>query len=137
MLVKDVMCRDVKSVEDKDLVSKAARIMREKNIGALPVTHDKKIVGMITDRDIVLRCVAAGKTADNCYVSEVMSVGAAFVTPSQTLSDALAMMSGEQVHRLPVVDGAMVSGMISLSDIARIKHSDTEIAKAICEIAEQ
>jgi len=136
MQVKDVMCRNVKSVEDKDLVSKAARIMRENNIGALPVTSDGKIVGMITDRDIVLRCVAAGKTADNCFVSEAMSVGAAFVTPSQSLSDALAMMSGEQVHRLPVVDGLEVSGMISLSDIARFRQSDTEIARAICEIAE-
>lgn len=134
MLVKDIMTPTVVTVTQEDTAIEAANLMKVNNIGAVPVTCGSNVCGMLTDRDIVLRCVAVGKTPDECKVSEVMTGSAACVTPTQSVTDAITLMASEQVRRLPVLENGELTGIISLADIARIRKSP-EVANALCEIS--
>ena len=133
--VNDIMIKNVIALLPSDTIEEAAKLMSENDIGSLPVVSGGELKGMITDRDIVLRCVAAGKAASEVRVSDLMSTDIAFVTPNQTVHDAINVMSSEQVRRLPVINNGYVDGMISLADIARV-HAGPEIASAISEISE-
>ena len=84
-----------------------------------PSSPEENSKGILTDRDIVIRCVAAGKQPDSVKASELMTRDVAFVTPDQTVHDAVRMMAAEQVRRLPVVSNGFIDGMVSLADIAR------------------
>lgn len=133
--VNDIMTKNVIALLPSDTIEEAAKLMSENDIGSLPIVSGGELKGMITDRDIVLRCVAKGKTASEVRVSDLMSTDIAFVTPNQTVHDAVNLMSSEQVRRLPVINNGYVDGMISLADIARL-HAGPEIASAISEISE-
>ena len=134
MQVKDVMSTNVITVRQDDTAQTAATLMREHNIGAVPVVSGNSVCGMLTDRDIVLRCVAPGKSPADCRVGEVMTGCAACVTPNQSVSDAISLMSSEQVRRLPVLENGALKGIVSLADVARIRKSP-EIANALSEIS--
>ncbi|MDF2567009.1 MAG: putative signal transduction protein with domain [Oscillospiraceae bacterium] len=134
MQVKDVMSQNVITVTQDDTVSNAAKLMNQHNIGAVPVVVNNNICGIVTDRDIVLRCVASGKSPDNCKVSDIMTSSTACVTPTHSVSDAIKLMSTEQVRRLPVLENGKLSGFVSLADIARTRNNP-EIAQALSEIS--
>lgn len=134
MLVKDIMSTHVVTVAQEDSAQEAATKMKNHNIGAVPVLCGKNVCGILTDRDIVLRCVASGKSSAQCKVSEVMTSSTACVTPNQSISDAISLMASEQIRRLPVLDNGNLAGVISLADIARIRKSP-EVANALCEIS--
>ena len=114
--------------------NEAAVLMYENDIGSVPVISGRKLKGIITDRDIVTRCIAKGKQPDKTKVSELMSTNIAFLNPDQTVHDAVSLMAEEKVRRLPVVKDGHLDGIVSLADIARI-HSGPEIANAISEIS--
>lgn len=133
--VNDIMSKNVIALLPSDTVEEAAKLMSENDIGSLPIVSGGELKGMITDRDIVLRCVATGKSPSKVKVSDLMSTDIAFVTPNQTVHDAVNLMASEQVRRLPVINNGYVDGMISLADIARI-HAGPEVANAISEISE-
>lgn len=132
--VKDVMSRNIIAVLPGDTAQEAARLMQENNIGAVPVVSGGELKGILTDRDIVLRCVASGRNPDSVKASEMMTTNVAYVTPDQTVHDAVQMMAGEQVRRLPVVRDGYIDGMVSMADIAR-RHAGPEIAEALSEIS--
>ncbi len=132
--VKDLMSTNIIAVLPSDSVMEAAVLMSENHIGALPVVSAGEVKGMITDRDIILRCVSKNKDVKNVKASEIMSNDIAFVTPEQSINDAAEIMAQEQVRRLPVLNEGYIDGMISLADIAR-QGADPEIAKTICEIS--
>lgn len=134
MQVGDIMTRDVISVSPHDNTMYAAELMNSHNIGAVPVVDNGQVKGMLTDRDIVLRCVSQGRDAKTVKVSEIMTTGALFVSSNQAVTDAIDIMATEQVRRLPVVDDGKISGMLSFADVAR-QRNDEEIAKAISEIS--
>lgn len=135
MIVKDVMSSHVATVNEQDTVSNAAEIMCRHDIGVLPVMKNgNKLVGMLTDRDIVLRCVADKRDQENCKVGEIMTSTTLSIDPNKSLAEALQMMSNHQVKRLAVTEDGKLSGIVSLSDIARIR-SGAETAKALCEIS--
>jgi CBS domain-containing protein len=90
--------------------------------------------GILTDRDIVLRCVAENKDPGNLKVSDICSHGAVSVKPDETIVNAMHLMASEQVRRLPVVENGKLVGMLSFADIAREK-SGMELAEAIAEIS--
>jgi CBS domain-containing protein len=115
-------------------VRDAALLMNRNNIGSVPVVDSGDVKGMLTDRDIVLRCVAEGRDAASLKVSDICSNGAVSVRPDQSVSDAIGLMSTEQVRRLPVVEGSRIVGMLSFADIAR-ERSGMELSKAISEIS--
>ena len=134
--IKDIMTKDIISVLPSDTVEDAAILMEQNDIGSVPVVSGGELKGLLTDRDIVLRCISKGNSAKSMKVSELMSTDIAFLTPEQTLYDAANIMAKKRVRRLPVLNKGYVDGMVSLADIAKF-HQDPEIASAICEVNTQ
>jgi CBS domain-containing protein len=134
MLVKELMTTRLVSVAPESNVKDAALLMNQHNIGAVPVVEGTAVRGMLTDRDIVLRCVAEGRDAGSIRVSEICSSGTISVKPSQSVNEAMHLMASEQVRRLPVVDNGRLVGMLSLADVAREK-SGMELAEAVADIS--
>jgi CBS domain-containing protein len=126
MQVDQVMSRNCRIVNANDTLQKAARIMREENLGALPVQDPDKdrLVGMITDRDIVTRCVASGKDGD-ARVRDAMTMDVKYCFEDADLDETLENMAEIQLRRLPVVNREKrLVGIISLADAARYYAPD-------------
>ena len=135
MLVRELMSAAPVRLEAEEPVAAAARLMRERNIGALPVCDaEGNLVGMLTDRDIVTRCVAFGSDAARLPVGEIMTRGAVTAEADTPLSDALARMQREQIRRLPVTKDGKLVGMLSLADVARTGRHAAETAEALSRI---
>jgi len=135
--ILDVMTKHPRAVEADTSVREAARLMEGDDVGSLPVVEIEgaaRLIGVLTDRDIALRVVAAGRDPETTPVSEVASRDVVTVTPDDDLDDALTRMARAQVRRLPVVvgDGELV-GMLSQADLPRVtKEKDVgEIVGAI------
>ena len=136
MKVCDLMNDHVVSVGMSEPVSSAARILRQQNVGSLPVCGDDgRLVGIVTDRDIVLRCVAAGGSADEMAVGDVMTHNLITVSPFDTVGDAARRMADAQVRRLPVCKDGELVGMLSLGDLAVNCRCDMEAANALSDIS--
>ena len=119
MKVSDIMSGRVVTIGQKEPVIAAARLLKRMNLGALPVTDDSgRLRGILTDRDIVLRCVASGSDPRTLEVREIMSRGVVTAAPGTEISEAARLMRGDQVRRLPVVEGGKLVGMLSLGDLA-------------------
>ena len=137
MQVRDLMNPNVVTVEPSSSAALAARLISRHNVGSLPVCgEDRRLRGEVTDRDIVLRCVAAEEDPAQTPVRDIMSRGCATVSPGADCREATRLMSAHQVRRLPVVAEGRLGGMISLSDLARSGRFDLEAAQARCEISE-
>ncbi len=124
--IKDVMTSDVKSISPEDTVRRAAEMMKDLDVGAIPVCDGNKLVGMITDRDITIRSTAAGQAPGTTRVGDVMSTDVRTCNANQSVDEVLAEMGDVQIRRVPVVDQASHSlvGIVSLGDIAT-KHAAT------------
>ena len=137
MQVSELMNPSVVTIEPTSSAALAARLISRHNIGALPVcASDGRLRGMVTDRDIVLRCIAAEEDPAQTLVRDIMTRECATVAPGDDCREATRIMSAQQVRRLPVVEGGKVVDMISLSDLARSRRFDMEAAQALCEISE-
>ena len=118
--VSDVMTTRPRAVTPNTPVTQVAELMRDEDVGAIPVVQDDQLVGMVTDRDIVVRAVAQGKDPRGMPAAEVSSRELVTVDPDQDLSDALQLMAQHQVRRLPVVDrDNHLVGVVSQADVAR------------------
>ena len=134
MKVSEIMSGRVVTIGQREPVIAAARLLKRMNLGALPVTDDKgKLKGMLTDRDIVLRCVAAGADPRSLEIGEIMTRGVVTAAPELEVSEAARLMRGDQVRRLPVVEGGKLVGMLSIADMAR--RCDMEAAAALADIS--
>ena len=137
MQVKDLMEGSVVSVTPDETAAEAARLLARHNVGSLPVCgEDGGLRGVVTDRDIVLRCVAAEEDPAQTPVRDIMTRSCATVTPGDDCREATRLMALHQVRRLPVVEDGKLVGVISLSDLARSGRYDIEAAQALCEISE-
>ena len=137
MKVQDIMSGKVISVSPEEPVSAAARLLSRYNIGSLPVcTRDGKLKGLVTDRDIVLRCVAAEEDASEVRVSEVMTRRLVSVSAGDSVKNAAELMSDRQVRRLPVEENGKLVGMLSLGDLAKAPDFSSEAGAALGEISE-
>ena len=136
MNVKDVMSTRLVTVSPEESTAVAARLLARHNIGALPVcTKDGKLKGMVTDRDIVLRCVAADEDPQHLKISEIMTRKVYSVGALDSLENASVLMSREQIRRLPVQEGGKLVGMVSLGDVAKTPGLGRETAQALSEIS--
>lgn len=136
MLVNNLMNSNVISVTPETSATEAARLLAHYNIGALPVTQsDGKLRGIITDRDIVLHCVAGDSEPNKTPVSSMMTRNVASITPDADVREAASIMAHEKVRRLPVMKNGMLVGMISLADIARSRTCDMEACVALTQIS--
>ena len=102
--IRAVMTPDPVCVSERDSIREVARIMAREDTGVVPVVDGKKIIGMITDRDIVVRLVAEGKDPSNAHVNEAMTKNVRAVKETDSVNDAINVMSSSQVRRVPVVN---------------------------------
>ncbi len=136
MNVKDIMSDKVITVSQDENLTVAARLLSRYNIGALPVCgKDGKLRGMVTDRDIVLRCVASEDDANSTKVSEIMTRKVISVGAEESVETATRLMADRQVRRLPVEQNGRLVGMISIGDLAKIPDYSTEAAAALSDIS--
>ncbi|MBV9146563.1 MAG: CBS domain-containing protein [Acidobacteria bacterium] len=119
MKVSEVMTTDVESVHMTSTLEEAASIMKVENVGAVPVVdEDDDLVGIITDRDIVLRCIAEGKNPAETNVEEVLSHELETIEPDAEIEEAAQLMADRQIRRLPVCEDGELVGMLSIGDLA-------------------
>lgn len=135
MTVRDIMNPQVVSVSPQEEIVRVAERMAQADIGCVPVVENGRVEGMLTDRDIVLRCVAEGRDPMLCTAGDIMTRSAAYVYADQSLADAAVQMGDEQVRRLPVLDRGRLVGMVSLGDVAKAHLRDAEVADALAEIS--
>ena len=113
----------------------AARLMSRHNVGALPVRErDGSLCGIVTDRDLVLRCMALNRSPETTTVDRVMTARVTAVAPHTSLTQAAMTMAREQVRRLPVVEGRRLVGMVTLGDLSHREDYTMEAAEALSEI---
>lgn len=135
MKVRDCMNSHVISVSPEESVAVAARLMARHNIGALPVrAMDGSLCGIVTDRDMVVRCMALERPAEQTPVSRVMTDRVSTVQPTTGLAQVAERMAREQVRRLPVVEGRRLVGMVSLGDLSQREDYVMDAAEALSEI---
>jgi CBS domain-containing protein len=128
--IQDVMTRDVTSISPEDTVRRAAQLMKELDVGAIPVCDGNKLVGMLTDRDIAIRSTAAGQAPGSTRVGDVMSTDVRTCYATQTVDEVLSEMGDVQIRRVVVVDQASHSlvGIVSLGDMASKHAASTDQA---------
>ncbi len=118
MKISEIMTKDVISLSVEDTVEQAAGLMKQHDIGSIPVRTNDKVVGIVTDRDIILRGVAEGKDLKMQKVREIMSANPVLGDENLTVDDAARIMSERQIRRLPIVSHNTLVGMVSLGDLA-------------------
>lgn len=132
MKVRELMSRSVIRIQADEPVTVAARAMSHYNIGAMPVCGaDGRLCGMVTDRDIVTRCLAAQREAASTRVGDVMTRQVLTVTPDTEVSAAAKLMGSKQVRRLPVLENHKLCGMLALADIFSAHGQDAEATAAL------
>jgi CBS domain-containing protein len=137
MQIKELMTKDVDWIGPDTALSDAAKRMRDDDIGALPVGENDKLIGMLTDRDIVVRVLSEDKDFRDARVRDAMSDKLLYCYDDQEIESVAANMGDQQVRRMPVIDrdGKRLVGMISLGDIA--KHASSPVAgDALSAVAE-
>ncbi|MBH0229021.1 CBS domain-containing protein [Halobacillus yeomjeoni] len=135
--VKDIMTSDVSVCRTDDCLSDAASLMKQKNIGAVPVCDTQgNLMGMVTDRDLVIRGYA-DKRPDSAPLQQVMSDHLFHCTPECSLEEASRIMAEHQVRRLPVVENGQLMGIISLGDLSTEEMSDEAAGEALQDISER
>jgi CBS domain-containing protein len=136
MLVREVMTKSVEIASPEDTIHDAARAMADEDCGALPVGENDRLVGMITDRDIVVRAIAQGKQPDECKVRDVMSREVKYVYDDETTDGLAQNMSELQIKRMPVIDrNKRLVGIVSLGDLANKGDTKHEAAEALSGIS--
>ena len=135
--VADVMTRGVRSMSPTDTVAKAAQAMDELNVGVIPVCDGDKLVGMVTDRDIVVRGIARDYDMKTARLADVMSDNVRCATEDQEVDEVLDQMADSQIRRMPVVDGNQrLVGIVSLGDIAdKDPEDELDVAQSLAEIS--
>ena len=136
MKLREVMTNPVIRIHPDETVSVAARTLQHYNIGILPVCGmDGKVCGLVTDRDLVVRCLAAGKSPATTPVRDVMTAQIVTARPDMDAATAASLMGSRQIRRLPVVENGKLCGMVSIGDLAVKLESSLDAADALSEIS--
>ena len=118
MKVRDIMTKEVTLVTAAQPITDVAHMMRQLDIGSLPVVQDGQLIGIITDRDIVVRAVSERADPRSMTVGDIASRDLVTIGPEQDLDEAVALMSRHRVRRLPVVQGRTLVGVLAQADVA-------------------
>ena len=136
MKIRDIMTNPVIRISPEETVAVAARTLTHYNIGAMPVCgNDGRLCGMITDRDIVTRCLASGRSPSTTSVRDVMTTRLYVARPDMDTNMAANLMGKEQIRRLPVMDNGKLCGMVSLGDLATREGTNIDAGSALTEIS--
>lgn len=141
MKAKDIMTKSPRCVTPDTTVREAARVMKDQNVGVLPVVKSKDsttLSGVITDRDIAIRCVADGRDSATCLVRDVMSAKVTTARAEDSVDDVMDLMGREQVRRIPIVDdrGSLV-GIVAQADIVRKAKDDEKAERTVEKISRE
>lgn len=136
MKLREIMTREVVRIHPEEPVAVAARNLARYNVGSLPVCgSDGRLCGVVTDRDLVIRCLAAGKLPGNTRVRDIMTTGLVTAHPDTEAAAAARVMGSRQIRRLPVVENGKLCGMVSLADLALHPETGPAAADALAEIS--
>lgn len=136
MKLRQVMSAPVIRIHPGETVAVAARTLERYNIGALPVCGaDGRLCGVVTDRDLVTRCLAAGRPPGTTTVGEVMTPRVVAARPDMDAALAASLMGREQIRRLPVLEGGRLCGMVSLGDLAEREETAPDAGDALMDIS--
>ena len=132
---RDIMTKSVRTATREQSLKDVAILMRDGDMGSVPVVENGKLVGIVTDRDIVVRSIAEGKDA-SASVDEAMTTDIFAVKPDDFVFEAIRLMGNKQVRRVPVVDNdGSLAGIIAIADIALEMEDEKEIAETLEEIS--
>ena len=127
--VSEIMSPNPQVIGPEDTLQRAARMMQELDVGALPVCNGKQVLGMVTDRDIAIRGVAAGLKPETACVSDIMTRDIKFASETQDSDEVMRMMGDSQIRRLPVINQRKeLVGIVSLGDMATRQNHHTDDA---------
>jgi CBS domain-containing protein len=126
--VEEIMTRDPRTVNPSDTIVDAARVMSEADIGDVVVVDNGGVMGIVTDRDIVVRAIAEGRDPQSTSVSDVCTTGVDAIEPGASVDDALRKMREGDIRRLPVVQDGRPVGIVSLGDLAVEREPDSTLA---------
>ena len=136
MKLRDIMTNPVIRIHPEETVAVASRTLARYNIGSLPVCgSDGRMCGVITDRDIVTRCLAAGRSPTSTAVRDVMTANVICGRPDMDTAAEAGLMGREQVRRLPVLENGKLCGMVSLGDLALEEQTSYDAGDALTEIS--
>ena len=135
MEIKDIMSKSVVSVHPNESVEVAARTMTHYNIGILPVCTNGKLCGVITDRDIVTRCLAANRQPSDTQIRQIMTQQVTTAEPNMKIGVAAHLMGRMQIRRLPVVENGKLCGMVSLGDMAIHEETAIDAGDALADVS--
>lgn len=137
MKVRELMTPNPTCAEPETTVEEIATLMKEEDIGCVPVIdEDGQVAGVITDRDIVLRCIAEGKDPAECRADDVISPQSVTISPNADTKEAARLMADRQIRRLPVVENGKLVGMLSLGDVAVKEHDDRLSGDVLQDVSE-
>jgi len=134
MQIRDIMTNNVSTVAPNSTVNEAAQIMKNLNVGAVPVTNGTQPVGIITDRDIAIRNTATNGNI-NDQVQNCMSGNLVYGNPEMSVEEAAQLMAENQIRRLPIVENGNLVGIVALGDLAVQDKSDMEAGNALSSIS--
>ena len=136
MKLRDIMTDAVVRIHPEESVAVAARTLAHYNIGALPVCgSDGKLCGVVTDRDLVTRCMAAGRLPEKTPVRDVMTAQVVSAGPDMETAVAAHLMGRQQIRRLPVVENGQLCGVVSLGDLANRDECSLDAGDALGDIS--
>lgn len=136
MKVREVMTANVDYATSNSTVVELAGMMKKNDIGSIPICEGQKVIGIVTDRDIVLRAVAEGKNIEKRSAKEVMNSKVVTITPDQDVHEAADLMATYQIRRLPVVEKDKLIGIVALGDLAIEKIHINEAGDALSDISQ-
>jgi CBS domain-containing protein len=133
--IRDLMTSNPTTCETSATIADAAKVMKDEDVGPVPVTEGGRLVGIVTDRDIVTRVVAEGRDPNSTTIGEIVSSDLVTVQPDTSLDEALNLMAQRQVRRLPVVEGDQLVGIVAQADVARAADEERtgEVVQQISE----
>lgn len=135
MKVKDVMTKNVAYVNPGASIAETAKLMQQHDVGSIPVCDQSGVVGIVTDRDIVVRTVAYNKNPQQTPVTDIMTTQVTTVSPDMDMNEVTRKMASSQIRRVPVVENNSLVGIVALGDVAVDAKYDTEVADTLVNIS--
>ncbi|GAB6174954.1 CBS domain-containing protein [Paradesulfitobacterium aromaticivorans] len=136
MKVRDIMTSQVKCASPNSSLLELAKMMKEEDVGSVPVCEQQHLMGIVTDRDIVIRAVALGQDVNSMKASEAMSTNVTTIGPDADIHEAADLMSNKQIRRLPVVEQGKIIGILALGDLAVEQIHIDEAGEALSDISQ-
>jgi len=136
MTVRDIMTRDPATLAPTATLGEAATLMKQHDCGSVPVVDGGRLVGIVTDRDIVIRVVADGRDPKTVPVSEAMTADPVTVGPDLSVDEAQQVMAGRQIRRLPVVEDGRLIGLVVIGQVAR-RDDARDVGETLKDVSEK